>query len=41
VTDDVAARAISLPMFEGLALEQQEQVVTELTQLVRAKEVFA
>lgn len=41
VTDDVAGRAISLPMFEGLELAQQEQVVMELMQLVKAKEVFA
>jgi perosamine synthetase len=41
VTDDVAARAISLPMFEGLEFAQQERVVAELMQLVRAKEVFA
>lgn len=41
VTDDVAARSISLPMFEGLEFAQQEQVVAELMQLVREKEVFA
>ena len=41
VTDDVAARAISLPMFEGLEFAQQEQVVAELLQLVRSMEVFA
>jgi len=32
VTDDVAARAISLPMFEALDLAQQEQVIAELGQ---------
>ena len=41
VTDDVAARAISLPLFEALTSEQQEQVATELLQLVKAQEVFA
>ena len=41
VTDDVAARAISLPLFEALTSQQQEQVATELLQLVKAQEVFA
>ena len=41
VTDEVAARAISLPLFEALTAEQQEQVATELLQLVKAQEVFA
>jgi perosamine synthetase len=41
VTDDVAARAISLPLFEVLTSQQQEQVATELLQLVKAQEVFA
>ena len=41
VTDDVAARAISLPLFEALTSAQQEQVTAELLQLVKAQEVFA
>lgn len=38
VTDDVAARAISLPMFEGMTPQQQEQVVSVLEELVGAEE---
>lgn len=41
VTDDVAARAISLPVFESLTGAQQEQVAAELLHQVRAQEVFA
>lgn len=41
VTDDVAARAISLPVFESLTAAQQEQVAAELLHQVRAQEVFA
>lgn len=36
VTDAVAARAISLPMFEGLTYGQQEIVITELKSAVEA-----
>jgi dTDP-4-amino-4,6-dideoxygalactose transaminase len=39
VTDDVAARAISLPMFEGMTQEQQETVVSALDELVGAEEL--
>jgi perosamine synthetase len=41
VTDDVATRAISLPMFEGLTLAQQEQVANELLELTSANKAFA
>jgi perosamine synthetase len=41
ITDDVATRAISLPMFEGLTPAQQERIADELLQLVKAEEVFA
>jgi perosamine synthetase len=36
-TDDVAARAISLPLFEGLTPEQQERVVGELEEVLMVK----
>jgi perosamine synthetase len=41
VTDDVASRAISLPMFEGLTLAQQEKVANELLELTNANKAFA
>ena len=41
VTDEVAARAISLPMFEGLTLAQQEKVANELLELTNANKAFA
>ena len=41
VTDDVAARAISLPVFESLTGAQQGQVAAELLHQVKAQEVFA
>lgn len=37
VTDDVSARAISLPMFEKLTMEDQQKVVSTLEELLEAE----
>ncbi len=38
VTDEVAARAISVPMFETLTIQEQKKVVDKLVQLANATE---
>jgi dTDP-4-amino-4,6-dideoxygalactose transaminase len=41
VTDDIAPRALSLPMFESLSLDEQQHVVKSLIALVELKSASA
>jgi perosamine synthetase len=38
ITDDVSARAISLPMFVGLTPEQQASVISEVEEILFSNE---